>query len=103
MQNNPNNIEDDGKCKLCGNIETQHSTQHFIFECSENSEGIWEILSEACSDITGTKIKLHLFHVIYNQSIKGMDKGQNKDIECLIQEIKRNIGYRRYQREVKIS
>ena len=40
---------------------------------------------------------------MYNQNIKDIDKDHNKEQGCLIQEIKRNIVYRRFQRETKPS
>ena len=64
---------------------------------------IWDILSKACSATTGHKIQIHLFHVMYNQDFKGIGKDHNKELGCLIQEIKRNIVYRRFQRETKLS
>ena len=49
-----NNMGEEGQknCSLCNRVET---TQHLIFECQEYAEGLWEIMGNIISEISGKK------------------------------------------------
>ena len=77
---------------------------HLMFECPVYSGPIWEALEEAINvmlkndnpDSVG--ISLHAYQVLYNVYRAPIPKQHEKQIMELLQEIKRNIIYRRYVR-----
>jgi len=85
------------QCTLCGATE---NTQHMIFECPEYSEIVWEVISEAINSSMDNQnnITIHMHNVMYNLPIKKLEKKHDNQIQTYIQEIKRNIIYRRYLR-----
>ena len=87
-------------CSLCNRVET---TQHLIFECQEYAEGLWEIMSNIISEISGKKVEIHMFNVMYNIKIRGLDRNIDQIVFTWIQEVKRYIIYKRYLRETKTS
>jgi hypothetical protein len=91
-------------CKLC---ERKENTMHLLFECEKYSEPLWAltenvirsaILAEEREGGTNYHFRLHAFMVLYNIT-GGIPSKYCKIIMIVIQEIKRNIVYRRYQRE----
>jgi hypothetical protein len=91
-------------CKLC---ERKENTMHLLFECEKYSEPLWAltenvirnaILAEEREGGTDYNFRLHAFMVLYNIT-GGIPNKYCKIIMIVIQEIKRNIVYRRYQRE----
>jgi hypothetical protein len=91
-------------CKLC---ERRENTMHLLFECDKYSEPLWAltenilrkaIQAEEGEGGTDHNFRLHAFIVMYN--ITGCIPSKYcKIIMIVIQEIKRSIVYRRYQRE----
>ena len=86
----------DGKCQLCGEIE---STAHLVYECEEYSEIIWTVLGRILSNIYSKSVFLHGYNVMYNLELKNLNSKENETINLIIQEIKRNIIYRAMLRE----
>jgi len=93
---------DNANCLLCGNME---NTMHLMFECEQYSEKIWKGLSDALNHVLNIRliggITLHAYNVMYNNDIRGLDGVQNDQVLYLIQEIKRNLVYRRYIRSTR--
>jgi len=85
----------EGKCELCGERENTH---HFLFECEEYAEGVWYIFSKAISEVENKNVQIHMFNVIYNLKIKGVGEEAEKHVFALIQECKRMLVKRRYDR-----
>ena len=93
----------DDNCKLCGRKE---NTMHLLFECESYSEPLWTLLEKTINDAIGLEepaggyvnIRMHAFLVLYNITT-GIPGKYCKIIMIVIQEIKRNIIFRRYQRE----
>jgi DNA-binding SARP family transcriptional activator len=83
------------RCNLCEGIE---NTLHLIFECSHYSEQLWRILGRIVSAVENKHITLHAYNIMYNLDIKGLSPTKNEQLQILIQEIKRNIVYRRFLR-----
>ncbi len=97
---NNTGVESSKRCSLCGKDET---TQHLIFECQEYSEGLWENMSKVITELSGKHFQIHMFHVMYNIKIIGIEERLAKIVHVWIQEVKRYIVYKRYLRETKIS
>jgi hypothetical protein len=93
----------DDSCMLCGGVET---TMHLVFECPEYSEPLWNILQQGINAMlqaqhgTHPTITLHAYNIMYNDQLQGLPKDCAGQIHTLIQEIKRNIIFRRCQRLV---
>ena len=92
---------EEGRCGLCGRQET---TMHLMFECEEYSEKVWRQLSEVINGMIEARdgignpgIRLHAFQVLYNQA-GNIPTRHSKQILELVQEVKRNIVYRRFLR-----
>jgi hypothetical protein len=93
----------DSACKLCGR---QENTMHLMFECEKYSEPLWETLEmvvgetmrHRAGDNNANRIRMHAFMVLYNIN-DYLPNAYVKSITVLIQEIKRNIVFRRYKRE----
>jgi hypothetical protein len=93
----------DGLCKLCRERET---TMHLMFECSSYSEPLWTLVGNLVKETIRTMSngeiefngRLHAYLVMYNIT-NNMPEKFTRDIAILIQEIKRNITYRRFRRE----
>jgi hypothetical protein len=92
-------------CKLC---DRKENTMHLLFECEKYSEPLWALTESIFKEAiraeegeggTDHNFRLHAFFmVLYN--IKGdIPSEYCKIIMIIIQEIKRSIVYRRYQRE----
>jgi hypothetical protein len=79
---------------------------HLMFECSSYTEPLWAIVEnlvkETIRTISNGEIefngRFHAFLVMYNISTSVPAK-YTGDVMVLIQEIKRNIIYRRFRRE----
>ena len=70
-----------------------------IFECPEYSEMVWEVISEAINKLDNQDtVAIHMHNVMYNLPIKKLEKRYESQISIFIQEIKRNIIYRRFLR-----
>ena len=91
-------------CRLCGRRE---NTLHLIFECEKYSEPLWNILEEAINqvhmeieqgNVNVLRVRLHAFTVMYNMDLN-IPRKLASTVMPLIQEIKRNIVFRRYKRE----
>ena len=91
-------------CRLCGRRE---NTLHLIFECEKYSEPLWNILKEAINqvhmeieqgNVNVLRVRLHAFTVMYNMDLN-IPRKLASTVMPLIQEIKRNIVFRRYKRE----
>jgi hypothetical protein len=93
----------DDSCKLCG---IKENTMHLMFECENYSEPLWAtteyIIKETVRRVGNGEdsynIRLHAFLIMYSVTT-GVPSKHVKDIMILIQEIKRNIVYRRFKRE----
>ncbi len=88
------------QCLLCEQVENTH---HLLFECETYSSKIWENLGFLINRLLSRKgldirIQFHAFNVLYNNDFVGIDSNINDQLLYLIQEIKRNIVYRRYVR-----
>ncbi len=91
-------------CALCGERE---NTMHLMFEGEYYSEPLWKlleiILNETMSRTNDNerptnRIQIHAFLVLYSVWA-GAPGPCERAIMTLIQEVKRNIIYRRYKRE----
>jgi hypothetical protein len=91
-------------CWLCG---WRENTLHLIFECEKYSEPLWNILEEAINqvhmeieqgNVNFLRVRLHAFTVMYNMDMS-IPRKLASSIMPLIQEIKRNIVFRRNKRE----
>jgi hypothetical protein len=88
-------------CGWCGEIE---NTQHLLFECDIYSARLWNMLQEVINltmDEDGDNhhhITLHSYNIMFNMQIAGALRAWGNQVNILIQEIKRNIIYRRYKR-----
>ena len=79
---------------------------HLMFECEKYSEPLWETLEmvvgetmrHRAGDNNANRIRMHAFMVLYNIN-DNLPNAYVKSITVLIQEIKRNIVFRRYKRE----
>jgi hypothetical protein len=89
------------KCNLCDQVET---TMHLLFECTKCAEPLWNIVEEtinALKDHTTPQAPLyrtHSFLVIYNINDGQISNQYAPQIMSWIQEIKRDLIYRRYKR-----
>ena len=95
-------------CALCGGRE---NTMHLMFECEQYSEPLWKelegIINATIARINGReqmpyRIEMHAFLVLYSVW-RGAPCSQTGAIMALIQEIKRNIVFRRFKRETTNS
>jgi len=84
-----------GNCSLCGAAE---STQHLIFDCEEYAEIFWDMLSKAITKVEGKRVSVHMYNVMYNTHIEGVGNTGRKAYFHAIQEGKRHIIKKRYQR-----
>jgi hypothetical protein len=99
----PGGDETDGLCKLCRERET---TMHLMFECSSYSEPLWTLVGNLVRETIRTMSngeidfngRLHAYLVMYNITTNVPTK-YARDVAVIIQEIKRNITYRRFRRE----
>jgi hypothetical protein len=91
-------------CALCGERE---NTMHLMFECEHYSEPLWKLLENIINETkartsenegTINRIQMHAFLVLYNVWAGAPDPCA-RAIMTLIQEVKRNITFRRYKRE----
>jgi len=89
-----------GKCKLCGKVET---TQHLILECEEYAEGVWENVGRLGSEVFKENIVIHCFDVMYNQPVRKIPSKYIDTVDAIIQEIKRFIIQKRYMRETNTN
>lgn len=85
------------RCSLCGANE---HTAHLVFECPELAEIYWEILSKAISNYYSKRLECTAFNVIYNIEIQNIPKEEAIMINILIQECKRVLIKKRYDREI---
>jgi hypothetical protein len=76
-----------------------------MFECEEYSEPLWTKLESIINEMLAVNalgdnlhIRLHAYNIMYNCDIVGLETSRNDQIITLIQEIKRNMVYRRYVR-----
>ena len=60
-------------------------------------------MSKVISEFTGKNVQLHMFNVMYNIKIGGLETNIEQIIFTWIQEVKRYIIYKRYLRETKTS
>jgi hypothetical protein len=91
---------DTPNCTLCGRTET---TLHLMFECEKLAEPLWQLLAEIINaDLRErgkqNNIVLHAYNVMYNLNIGGVEAAYGAQIQQLIQEIKRAMINKRYQR-----
>ncbi len=88
-------------CGLCGERE---NTQHLLFECDTYSAPLWNLLKEILNllidegEDNHPHITLHAYNIMFNLQIAGALRGWGDQVNILIQEIKRNIIFRRYKR-----
>ena len=99
-ENRGQNVGTD-QCGLCNEIE---DTQHILFSCQKYSVMYWEIFSEMISKwIKESKPEhatyyIHLYNIMYNVEITGVPTEMRACTAQIIQEIKRDMIYRRYKR-----
>ena len=88
-------------CGLCGERE---NTQHLLFECDRYSAPLWALLKQVLNlaidedEQNHPHITLHAYNIMFNLQIAGALGGWGDQVNILIQEIKRNIIFRRYKR-----
>lgn len=99
---NRNEMDDniDDTCHLCLH---QENTMHLLFECEKYSQPLWDILEDAINLFENSignhqRIRLHAYNIMYNLNITGIKSLHNDQILYFIQEIKRNMIYRRFLR-----
>jgi hypothetical protein len=97
LSNGGDQVDGTANCSLCDIVE---NTGHLLFECEGYSFKIWCTLQEGLRFIErhGTRPTVHGYNVLYNLDILGLSPQNNEQILYLIQEIKRDIIYRRYIR-----
>ena len=97
LSNGGDQEDDTAKCLLCDMVE---NTGHLLFECEGYSFKIWRMLQEGLRFIEGEGIRptIHGYNVLYNLEVTGLSLQKNDQLFYLIQEIKRDIIYRRYVR-----
>ena len=87
------------ECRLCGRVET---TQRLMAECEEYSERMWEVfervINGAGMNAEGSRARVHIHNIMYNTRIQGIQDMYSTEATSLIQEVKRYIVYKRYQR-----
>ena len=89
-------------CGLCGRVE---NTMHLLFECSVYAEAMWALLQQGINAVLQQDgegrpgVTLHAYNIMYNSYIMGLPK-EYTVYHILIQEIKRNMVYRRFNRVV---
>jgi thymidylate synthase len=93
----------DDSCILCGGVE---NTMHLIFECQAYAEPLWALLQRAINSLLrGMRgdhpgITLHAYNIMYNKNLQGITGSCADQIHTLIQEIKRNMVFRRCNRMI---
>ena len=98
---NRGEAEVENKCGLCNDTE---NTQHILFSCRRYSVEYWEIFSEIVSKwVKKTKADhptfyIHLYNIMYNTEIKNIPQEYRRLTAQIIQEVKRDMIYRRYKR-----
>ena len=100
--NSNRGIESEGKkCGLCNMPE---NTQHILFSCNRYSVEYWEIFSEIISKwckkdkADHPTFYIHMYNIMYNTEMKSLSKGYRKVASTVVQEIKRDMIYRRFKR-----
>jgi hypothetical protein len=96
-------VQENPGCKLCGRVE---NTMHLLFDCEKYSEPLWTMFEQVIKnamqiDNDGVAMQyphMHAFVVLYNMDTNVPIK-YRKPIMETIQEIKRNMVFRRYKRE----
>ena len=75
-----------------------------LFECDTYSAPLWNLLKEILNllihegEDNHPHITLHAYNIMFNLQIAGALRGWGDQVNILIQEIKRNIIFRRYKR-----
>jgi hypothetical protein len=95
--------QENPECKLCGCLE---NTMHLLLECEKYSEPMWNVFEQVINnaiqldtgEINVRHIRVHAFMILYNVDTNVPSK-YKKFIMEIIQEIKRNMIFRRYKRE----
>jgi hypothetical protein len=103
VQRGPDEEQASDKCVHCEQIE---NTLHLLFECEKYAEPLWQLLKQGINamlqESTGrNNVVLHAYNVMYNEKIAGLTGTFADKIHILIQEIKRNIVFRRCQRQIQ--
>jgi hypothetical protein len=86
-------------CALCRGLA---NTMHLMFECKQYSEPLWKLLEQDVNITLRTSNSKQTRNACLFGNIQYMDRCAMQPGRCnmaLIQEIKRNIVYRRYTRE----
>jgi hypothetical protein len=77
---------------------------HLIFDCEVYAEPLWNLLQQAINGLLQQRpgghpgITLHAYNIMYNNNIQGLPRDCGDQLYILIQEIKRNIIFRRVKR-----
>ena len=93
----------------CGLCNIPENTQHILFSCRRYSVEYWEIFSEIISKWCKKEkadhptFYIHLYNIMYNTEIKSLSKENRKVVATIIQEIKRDMIYRRFKRSENIN
>ena len=76
------------------------NTMHFLFDFPEYPELEWEVLKDVLNVVAETenRIAIHMFNVMYNTNIKNSSEKMQKQVDFFIQEFKRNIVFKRFER-----
>ena len=92
----------------CGLCQGRENTMHLMFECEEYSEKIWAQLGKAVTEMLAEEagreggspanIRLHAFQVLYNINKAPIPRKHSKQVNEVIQEVKRSLVHRRYVR-----
>jgi hypothetical protein len=89
------------KCNLCNSTE---NSLHLLFECEVYAEPLWNLLQQAINGLLQQRlgghpgVTLHAYNIMYNNNIQGLPKDCGDQFYTLVQEIKRNIVFRRVKR-----
>jgi hypothetical protein len=77
---------------------------HLLFDCERYSEPLWHELGSTINIAREmqnpgcNRVQLHAYNDMYNLETVSVSLQNNKEIQLLIQEIKRSMIYRRYKR-----
>ena len=75
---------------------------HFLFDFPEYPELAWEVLKDVLNVVAETEKQnrnTHVqCHVLYNTNIKNSSEKMQKQVDFFIQEFKRNIVFKRFER-----
>ena len=85
---------------FCAGGGGMENTMHFLFDFPEYPELAWEVLKHVLNVVAETenRIAMHMFNVMYNTNIKNSSEKMQKQVDFFIQEFKRNIVFKRFER-----